>query len=181
MNNVNDGSQVKSLKFKDELAALILAGKKDVTWRLFDDKDIRPHDELMLVNSDTGTVFAQAIVVSIREKRFRDLVASDFEGHERYRDDAEMYETYRTYYGDRVTPDTVVKIIAFKLDTRKTSEQGLATAVGMCRGLAAKYTHLYVYEVGKTPEWPPEGIQESGSSNTCICSHLAPVAPHPYV
>lgn len=45
----------------------------------------------------------------------KELQDSDFEGHEKYESIEKMYEAYRTYYGDKVTPESVVKIITFKL------------------------------------------------------------------
>lgn len=106
---------VKTLKFKDSLAKLILAGEKDSTWRLFDDKDLRKGDSVKLINSDTGEVFAHAVLTEVREKKMGELEAVDFEGHEKYSSEEEMYQTYRGYYGDKVDPKTVVKIIRFKL------------------------------------------------------------------
>lgn len=43
------------------------------------------------------------------------LRESDFDGHERFENEEEMYKNYRTYYGDRVGPSTLVMIIKFKL------------------------------------------------------------------
>jgi hypothetical protein len=40
----------KTLKFREELCKLIMEGKKDSTWRLFDDKDLSVGDEVDLVN-----------------------------------------------------------------------------------------------------------------------------------
>ncbi len=106
---------MKTLKFKDHLVAQILAGTKTATWRLFDDKDLQIGDELSLVNGDTGEEFAHAIITSMKEKKLGELEEGDFVGHETYRDEEDMLSHYRSYYGDRVTLDTVVKIIDFKL------------------------------------------------------------------
>ena len=107
--------QKKTIKFKDELAKLILAGEKSLTWRLFDDKDLSEGDEVDLINKDTMRKFGDAILTDVYEKKMGELEESDFDGHEKYANDEEMYQTYRTYYGDRVTPDTIVKIIRFRL------------------------------------------------------------------
>ena len=85
---------MKTLKFKDYLVSLVLSGKKDSTWRLFDDKDLKKDDELLLINKDTGEEFGKAIILSIREKRLCDLHDSDFEGHERFESEEKMYEAY---------------------------------------------------------------------------------------
>lgn len=72
-------------------------------------------DEARLINWNTGKVFAEAKVISVREKKLGKLEEADFEGHEKFESDEEMYKTYRTYYGDKVGPETVVKIIKFEL------------------------------------------------------------------
>ena len=105
----------KTLKFRDHLAELVLAGEKDVTWRLFDDKNLAHGDLVDLVNWDTREIFARAELIKVYEKRMGDLEEADFVGHEKFANEEEMYKTFRTYYGDRVGPDTIVKIIRFKL------------------------------------------------------------------
>ncbi len=107
---------MKILKFKDYLVPSVLSGEKDSTWRLFDDKDLREGDKLLFVNKDNGEEFGKAIIVSTREKKLGDLQESDFEGHEKFEGKEKMYETYRSYYGDRVNPDSIVKIVKFKLE-----------------------------------------------------------------
>ncbi len=95
---------------------LVLSGVKDSTWRLFDDKDLKEGDRLTLINKDTGNEFGKAVIISTREKKLGDLEESDFEGHEKFESEAKMYEAYRSYYGDKVNSDSLVKIIKFKLD-----------------------------------------------------------------
>lgn len=104
----------KSLKFKPELAQLIIAGKKYCTWRLFDDKDLKEGDILDLINSDTREKFGEAKLTHANEKKMKDLVEADFDGHEKFSNEDEMYRTYRSYYGDRVAPETIVKVINFE-------------------------------------------------------------------
>jgi len=43
-----------------------------------------------------------------------DFQPADFDGHKTYPHKEIMYQTYRNYYGDRVSPQTVVKIIHFQ-------------------------------------------------------------------
>lgn len=108
----------KRVRFKDVLAKLILAGEKTVTWRIFDDKNLSEGDALELVNADTGAVFAHGRITEVKEKLMRELDSSDFDGHEQFANEEEMYTTYRGYYGDSVGPDTSVKIIRFVLQKR---------------------------------------------------------------
>ncbi len=107
--------KTKAIKFRDNLAKLILAGEKDSTWRLFDDKNLQEGDTVELVNWDTGEVFGKVALIAVSEKKMGELKEPDFDGHEKFSNEEEMYKTYRTYYGDRVGPDTIVKIIRFKL------------------------------------------------------------------
>lgn len=106
---------MKQLKFTDALAKLILDGKKTATWRFFDDKNLSVGDRLQLVNKETGTPFAEAEITSIKEKPLGDVVEADFDGHETYANKEEMLTTYRSYYGEKVSWDTIVKMIGFKL------------------------------------------------------------------
>jgi hypothetical protein len=106
---------MKTLKFKPHLAELILLGKKTVTWRLFDDKDLQVGDELELVNSETKEKFAAAKIVVVREKQLREITDADYDGHETYRSQEAMLAEFKKYYGDKVNNNTTVKIIRFKL------------------------------------------------------------------
>lgn len=105
----------KTLKFRPELAKLINAGKKTCTWRLFDDKDLKEGDLVDLIDSETKKKFGEVEFIHVHEKKMKDLVESDFDGHEKFTDKEEMYRTYKTYYGDRVGPETAVKMIRFRL------------------------------------------------------------------
>src|SRR4051794_17166457 len=105
----------KTLKFRPHLVPLVLEGHKDITWRLFDNKDLRAGDDLEFVNWETGETFAHAVAAEVREKPFAELTDRDLEGHEKFQSDEEMYATYSTYYGQPVTKDTLVKVIEFKL------------------------------------------------------------------
>jgi len=107
----------KTIKFRDNLAKMVLAGEKDVTWRLFDDKDLSAGDEVDLINWDTKEKFGEAVLTKVWQKKMGELVADDFDGHEKFSSEEEMYTRYCTYYGDRVGPDTIVKIIRFKVAT----------------------------------------------------------------
>ena len=105
----------KAIKFRSELAVLVLAGEKDSTWRLFDDKNLSEGDEVDLINWDTKEKFAEATLIKVWEKKMGELKEADFDGHEKFANEEEMYKTYRTYYSDKVGPETVVKIIRFQL------------------------------------------------------------------
>ncbi len=106
---------MKELKFAPALRPLVLSGEKTCTWRLFDEKDFEIGDEVSFCGG--GSEFAQAVITSVREKRLGDITPEDeiADGHERFSSTEERLKTYRGYYGDRVTPDTMVKILKFSL------------------------------------------------------------------
>lgn len=105
----------KQVKFRTHLADLVLKGEKTATWRLFDDKDLQVGDTIELVNWDTKEIFGLAEITHVKEKILGTLEEDDWIGHEKFANDEEMYATYKTYYGDRVDENTIVKIITFKL------------------------------------------------------------------
>lgn len=105
---------MKRLKFSDLLPKLILSRLKDTTWRINDKNNIVKGEELSLCYNN-GEEFAKATVINTEEKRFKDLTEDDKRGHEKFSSDEEMYETYSKYYGFKVTPQTPVKVIRFKL------------------------------------------------------------------
>lgn len=106
---------MKILKFASNLAPLILSGEKTVTWRLFDDKELKEGDMLEFINKETSEKFARVEILFIREKRLGEIEESDYEGHEKFNTAEEMLETYRGYYGDKVNRDVIVKIIRFEI------------------------------------------------------------------
>lgn len=105
----------KTLKFREYLVPLVLSGEKNITWRLFDDKDLQEGDIVELINWNTKEKFGEAELVKVWEKEMGKLDDEDFDGHEKFDTDEEMYATYKKYYGDRVNKKTIVKIIRFKL------------------------------------------------------------------
>lgn len=110
---------MKTLKFKTHLVEQILAGTKTSTWRLFDDKDIQVGDIIDVFNKDNGDQFGVVTITSVKVKTLGTLEESDWEGHERYDSEAVMYAEYRSYYGDRVSSDTEVKIIHFTFEPKR--------------------------------------------------------------
>lgn len=106
---------MKILKFAPKLVPLVLSGEKTCTWRMFDEKDFTVGDEVSFVGG--GKEFAKGLITTSREKRLGDITSEDEinDGHERFSSAEERLETYRGYYGDRVTSDTLVKILKFEL------------------------------------------------------------------
>lgn len=106
---------MKTIKFSPTLVPLVLNGSKTSTWRLFDDKNLQIGDELEFLNRETGQVFCHAEIIGVKEKALGEITETDFDGHETYHDRDEMLAAYRSYYGDTVDWNTMVKMIDFKL------------------------------------------------------------------
>ncbi len=106
---------MKTLKFKPHLIPKILSGEKTSTWRLFDDKGLGVGDDFLMLNKETGEEFAKGKITEVKEKKLGELEDSDFVGHEGYKDQEDMLNHYRGYYGDKVSLDTPIKMIDFKL------------------------------------------------------------------
>lgn len=106
---------IKSLKFRKSLVSSILDGTKIITWRLFDDKNLRAGDDLEFINFDTGEKFANAKVLNILEKKISEIKKSDYEGHEEYLNQDEIIKHFQEYYEENIDLDTMIKIIRFKL------------------------------------------------------------------
>lgn len=106
---------IKTLKFAPHLVQKILSGEKTSTWRLFDDKDLKVGDELAFVDKATGKGFGRATITSLKVRTLGTLTDEDWQGHERFASEDEMYVAYRSYYGDQVNKDSEVKILTFEL------------------------------------------------------------------
>jgi ribonuclease HI len=111
---------VKTLKFQHDLAELILKGEKTSTWRLYDDKDLSVDDVIKIIDkvddekSYTWQVIGTAKVIEVIEKKLSAITEEDMKGHEAFNSKEHMLDTYKNYYGERVTFDTPVKIVFFE-------------------------------------------------------------------
>ena len=106
---------MKTLKFRDYLVPLILSGEKTDTWRINDEKDLSKEDIIEFINKDTMNFFATARILDVRETTLSGLTDEDWEGHEKFSSDEEMYKTYSEYYKFPVNESTILKIVSFEL------------------------------------------------------------------
>ncbi len=106
---------MKTLKFKSNLVARILDDSKTTTWRLFDDKNLRVGDKLEFINSDTKESFSCAEIIDVREKKLNEIEELDYKDHEKYSNTKDMVNHYQIYYGQKVSSESIVKIIKFRL------------------------------------------------------------------
>lgn len=113
---------MKTLKFDHQPAGLILDGKKNSTWRIYDDKDLAVNDEVRIIDKinpkDPGSwkVIGVARITEILEKRLEDVTEADMRGGESFLTKKEMIKKYRGYYGSKVNGSTPVKIVYFDFE-----------------------------------------------------------------
>jgi ribonuclease HI len=116
---------VKTLKFNHQMSQLIREGKKTVTWRVNDEKNISVDDEVWIVdkvdkkNPDTWLAIGTAKVTEVLSKHLGEIEGDELGGHERYASKQEMIDTFRDYYGPDINERTVVKIIHFVFSPRQ--------------------------------------------------------------
>ncbi len=103
----------KKLKFSGELIESILSGKKTFTWRINDDKGLSEGDLLSLCDLQ-GIQFAEARIVSVNELKFSELSDEEKKQHG-FSSDEEMYAAFSKYYSVEVGPETMLKIVEFKV------------------------------------------------------------------
>lgn len=113
---------MKTLKFSTDLVSLIRSGTKTSTWRLFDDKDLQVGDEVAFLDKETGEQFGTARITGLTVRTLGTLTEADWQGHERYASEEEMYESFRKYYGPEVDQDTEVKILSFDFTAKQSSD-----------------------------------------------------------
>lgn len=106
---------MKTLKFDNELADMILRKGKYSTWRIDDDKNLRAREIVSLIRRPELKEFAHAKILWVKETTFASLTEEDWEGHEKFESDEIMFKTYAGYYKKEIGPDTVLKIVRFEL------------------------------------------------------------------
>ena len=106
----------KTLKFDSNLVPKILSGDKTSTWRLFDDKDLKVGDNLILIEKETGKEFAKAVITEVEDREIQNIRESDYKGHDKFESKEAALEAFKKHYGLSVTPTSVLKIVRFKLE-----------------------------------------------------------------
>ena len=106
---------MRTFKFQAKHVKSILKGIKTTTWRLFGDGDVEAGDHVEFVNQKTNKRFVIANIISVEDKTLSDISVKDWEGHGEFKDDEEMFKTYKDIYKREVDKNTLVNIIKFKL------------------------------------------------------------------
>jgi ribonuclease HI len=134
---------VKTLKFNHEDAQAIADGQKTNTWRLYDDKDLSVDDMVKLIDKvkpdqpASWRIIGEAKITEVVEKKLSKVGSSDMDQHHKFASVDEVLETYRGYYGGRVTAETPVKIVHFDFTPNLAGDVPLA---GMLLDEAKLYT-----------------------------------------
>lgn len=147
---------MKTLKFFQKLVPLIESGEKTATFRLFDDKDLQAGDIIDLFVTETGYQFGVMTITNVEIKTIGTLDDSDWEGHEQYESEDEMYAQFRKFYGDTVGPDTEIKIIRFTFEPKLykkvivvDEEDDVIGAeyvrIAVAKGLIRRASRVYVF------------------------------------
>src|SRR3990167_653949 len=116
---------MKLLKVSHKIAKLIIAGQKNTTWRINDEKNVSVDDEIGLVDKvnpeypDSWQVIGTGHVNAVLQKRLADIKPGDLGAGENFASHEEMLKTFRKYYGNDVNERTTVKIITFDFKPQK--------------------------------------------------------------
>ena len=111
---------MKTVKFASDLVPLILSGQKTATWRFNDDKNIQVGDDLEFRDRTSGEVFGHAKVIAVKEKKIKDITEADYdEGHEKYSDTEALIQSFKGYYGEGVSGESIIKLIKFSFELVK--------------------------------------------------------------
>ena len=104
---------MKTIKVAPPLIAQLRNGTKTTTWRLFDDKDLTEGDRVTLVDKVSLREVGTAHIASVVVKTLGGVTEAQLREHG-YDDADAMYANLRGFYGERVTPETEVKMITFE-------------------------------------------------------------------
>jgi hypothetical protein len=108
-------NEKRGFVFADDLAPLILNGRKTFTYRLGNKYDgIRPGDRCFATYASTRKPFAEIEILDKNAVPFSGL-PTDSEGHETYPSKEALRQTFESYYKRPVTDDEAVLVFQFKV------------------------------------------------------------------
>lgn len=116
----------KQLKFNHQYANAIRDGEKMATFRVQDDKGIEPGDFVELVDKIDGdrpmtwVVTGEMQVLSVEKIPLSQLSKEQLIRAEAFDSIDEMVTTFRRFYGEYITKETVVSVISFLIHRTQT-------------------------------------------------------------
>ena len=105
----------ETFKFRPYLIPLILSGEKYSTWCL-EPKKVRVGDIVELINWTSKERFGFAKITRVKKDVMKN-VSEVQDGHEKFKNRKEFYETYATYYNKKVDDTTAIWMYDFELIT----------------------------------------------------------------
>ena len=155
---------MKALKLTHDQAQETLEGKRQSTWRMYDDKEIHVGDNLELIdkvnpqNPSTWRPIGVATITEVHEKRLGSIATADYEDANEELVPDELLSQFQKFYGPQVTFDTPVKIIRFTFH-KPTAERPEQTAMAVdfedvSENIGEQAMHQMVSEQMETLEAP---------------------------
>lgn len=141
---------MKQLKFNHEYAKAIVAGQKTATFRVSDDKDLRVGDSIQLVDKlETDlpvrwTIPGELRIINIDQTRLADLSKDQLSEGEEFSNTQEMVQTFRRFYGDQVSEDTLVMVVHFEFEAYESP----ISFLGNVDGSEVRLNFAYLYADG---------------------------------
>jgi len=105
--------ELKKLRFADPMPQILFTGEKNKTFRVTRGERYQIGDNISLCYVD-GEEFAQATITNNYIKTFKELTPEDWNGHERFVSDEEMYAIYSKWEGFRIGPETELRVICYE-------------------------------------------------------------------
>jgi len=124
----------KSLIFAPPYPPILFTGEKIKTFRVTGGENYNPGDLLSLCYLDQEE-FAIARLVDKYKRTFETLKDTDWQGHERFDSDMEMFRIYSIWEGFQVTPATSLDVLVysdFKLTGTPRQTPGFAQSLPKC-------------------------------------------------
>ncbi len=110
---------MKQLKFEHQFASDIKQGEKTATFRVNDDKDIKPGDIVELVDKvshdypSTWEIPGELEITEVSQVSIGNLNKEHMLRAESFDDVDQMVQTFRRFYGEHVSNETLVNVLNF--------------------------------------------------------------------
>ena len=97
-----------------------MSGEKNATFRVNDDKDIKPNDRVQIIDKvdrDMPTSWlipGEIKVLEVRELPLNELFESKSFNGESFKDKDEMVQTFKRFYGEHISIDSLITVFGFE-------------------------------------------------------------------
>lgn len=110
---------MKQLKFEHKYAEDIVSGVKSATFRVNDDKDIKPGDVVELVDKVNGDrpktwqLRGQLNIKAVSQLMIGELTKEHLVRAESFANTAELIQSFRRFYGEHIDGNSLVNVLEF--------------------------------------------------------------------